>query len=61
MSLDDLQRMQKNIGMNKRGTSGTLVPVLYALQQYIVHMTVAGVAIDHRKPYIQLVAKNMHF
>ena len=47
--------------MNKRGTSGTLDPVPYALQQLIVHVTVTEVAIDHRKPYIQLVVKNMHF
>jgi len=53
--------MQKNLGMNKRGTSGTVDPVPYALQQQIVHATVTGVAIDHGKPYIQLVVKNMLF
>jgi len=52
---------EKNIGMNKKGSSGTRDPVPYAFQQYIVHVTVTGVAIDHRKPYIQLVVKNMHY
>jgi len=51
----------KNIGMNKNGTSGILDPLPYASQQKFVHVTVTKVTIDYRKPYIQLVVKNMHF